>query len=113
MSLLQKPKILKSLLESDSNKLINWLSINQMQANPDKFQAIALGKAFHEVFNSFKIGSADTCIRCEDQVKLLGADIQVMLNFDKQVTNILCRNSAKHFIKIKQIFYYCNQNCDI
>ena len=31
-------------LEVDSLKLVNWFSINLMKANPDKFQAIAIGK---------------------------------------------------------------------
>jgi hypothetical protein len=36
--------LLISTLESDSNHLIEWFKINQMQANPDKFQALAVGK---------------------------------------------------------------------
>ena len=31
-------------LENDSMELINWFSLNLMKANPDKFQAIAIGK---------------------------------------------------------------------
>lgn len=31
------------ILEKDSLKLIDWFSINQMEANPDKFQAMAIG----------------------------------------------------------------------
>ena len=31
-------------LEAASLKLINWFSINLIKANPDKFQAIAIGK---------------------------------------------------------------------
>jgi hypothetical protein len=33
-----------STLEDDSTTLINWFSINKMKANPEKFQAIAIGK---------------------------------------------------------------------
>jgi hypothetical protein len=29
--------VLTSVLESESNVLINWLKVNKMQANPDKF----------------------------------------------------------------------------
>ena len=36
--------VLKSVLERDSEKLIEWFSFNNMKANPDKFQAICLGK---------------------------------------------------------------------
>jgi hypothetical protein len=30
-------------LEEESKILINWFSINKMKANPEKFQAIAVG----------------------------------------------------------------------
>jgi hypothetical protein len=31
-------------LEEDSLNLIDWFTSNQMKANPDKYQAIAIGK---------------------------------------------------------------------
>ena len=31
-------------LESDSLKMLDWFANNLMQANPDKFQALAIGK---------------------------------------------------------------------
>jgi hypothetical protein len=40
--------LLISTLESDSNHLIEWLKINKMQANPDKFQVLAVGKKTYE-----------------------------------------------------------------
>jgi hypothetical protein len=33
-----------NVLEKESSILIKWLNINCRQANPDKFQAIAVGK---------------------------------------------------------------------
>jgi hypothetical protein len=36
--------VLKTSLETDSKSLINWFHLNKMKANPDKFQAIAIGK---------------------------------------------------------------------
>jgi hypothetical protein len=36
--------VLTSVLESESNVLINWFKVNKMQANPDKFQVLAIGK---------------------------------------------------------------------
>ena len=32
-----------STLKIDSNQLIEWFRINKMQANPDKFQFLAVG----------------------------------------------------------------------
>ena len=48
-----------------------------MQANPDKFQAIALGKKSHETLTEFNIDNNN--IKCEDSVKLLGINIDFML----------------------------------
>ena len=36
--------VLTSVLESESNVLINWFNVNKMQANPDKFHVLAVGK---------------------------------------------------------------------
>jgi hypothetical protein len=36
--------ILINVLEKESSILIKWLNINYRQANPDTFQAIAVGK---------------------------------------------------------------------
>ena len=33
-----------SKLESDSQKMLDWFANNLMQANPDKFQALAISK---------------------------------------------------------------------
>ena len=43
-----KIDILKNTLENKSKILINWFNINKMQANPDKFQVIAVGKMTNE-----------------------------------------------------------------
>ena len=39
-----KATIWITVLEIDSLTLIDWFTENQMKANPDKFQAIAIGK---------------------------------------------------------------------
>jgi hypothetical protein len=47
--------VLTSDLESESNVLINWLKVNKMQAKPDKFQVLAVGKKNFDLhFVNFK-----------------------------------------------------------
>jgi hypothetical protein len=82
---------LKNTLENESKILINWFNINKMQANPDKFQAIAVGKITNEHLKEFQIDNVT--IKCEDCVKLLGVDIDFLLNFDIQVTR-MCKKAA-------------------
>ena len=71
--------------------MIEWFDGNQMQANPGKFQAIAVGQKSSSVINEFNI--AGTKIKCEDQVKLLGIEIDFLLNFDAQIS-IICKKSG-------------------
>ena len=62
-----------SYAEKESSILIEWFNINCMQANPDKFQAIAVGKKTYAKEPVFNIESAN--ISCDEVVKLLGIDI--------------------------------------
>ena len=47
---------LKSVLEQESQILISWFVQNLMKANPDKLQAICIGKKTHDNIESFQIG---------------------------------------------------------
>ena len=46
---------LKSVLEQESQILISWFDQNLMKANPDKFQAICIGKKTHDILSLFKL----------------------------------------------------------
>ena len=59
-------------------------AVNQMKANPGKFQAIAVGK--HSCFNL-----ADNIVKCEDSVKLLGVTIDSKLDFDEHIISNVCK----------------------
>ena len=54
-----------------------------MKANPDKFQAICLGKTANSTIQSFNI--CDTEIKCESNVNLLGVNIDFLLKFDDHI----------------------------
>lgn len=59
-----------------------------MQANPDKFQAIMLGKSGFENCKSLVYR------RSEDSVILLGVTFDYMLNFDQHISST-CRKAAR------------------
>ncbi len=80
---------LTNVLESESKVLIEWFDFNCMQANPDKFQAIAVGKKTADRSPAFNIG--EVTISCDEVVKLLGVDIDLQFN--------LIITSLKHFKK--------------
>ena len=56
--------ILKKTLEKDGLTLINWFDSNQMQANPDKFQVVAVGVKSFEQVKHFTLTGVD--IPCEE-----------------------------------------------
>jgi hypothetical protein len=66
-----------TVLERDSLTLIDWFTENQMKANPDKFQAIAIGKKTKNENISFNLNG--NIIKCEDEIKLLGVTIDCVL----------------------------------
>jgi hypothetical protein len=79
-------------LEAESLKLINWFSINLIKANPDKFQAIAIGKNTNKYNLTFSLNGNN--ITCEDNVKLLGVTIYSNLNFNNHISEI-CKKKKK------------------
>jgi hypothetical protein len=82
---------LTNVLEEESKVLITWINDKQMQANPDKFQVIAVGKKTHDETISFNLDG--NIIKCDDEVKLLGVTFDFMLNFNSHISNI-CKKAS-------------------
>ena len=75
------PLVCKNVFTNDSLTLVKWFSDNQMQANPDKFQGIAIGQKSKKENLTFNLGG-DCIINCDEEVKLLGETIDFKLKFD-------------------------------
>ena len=90
--------IRKSVLEQESNNLVIWFFNNFMNANPDKFQVIFVGKNAHDSIEPFLIGQAN--IKCEENVTLLGINIDFRLRFDNYVSYI-CKKASKQLAVLK------------
>jgi hypothetical protein len=98
--------VLISTLERECHSLINWFRENGMQANPDKFQAIALGK---RTFAQNPIFSIDlVTISCHEVVKLLGIEIDYQLKFDSHIKT-LCRKASQQLNVLKRIGSYLSK----
>ena len=63
-----------------------------MKANPDKFQAICISKKSHDKIDSFQVGQ--TNIKCDDNVTILGINMEFMLKFDTHVSEI-CKKTSQ------------------
>jgi hypothetical protein len=53
-------------LEEDGKSLISWFSSNKMQANTEKFQAIAIGNKTHKQNIAFNLNGNN--IKCDEEV---------------------------------------------
>ena len=96
-----------SKLESDSQKMLDWFANNLMQANPDKFQALAIGKKTFKEQICFDLKGSK--IKREEHVKLLGVTIDYELNFDKHISEICKKQSARQLNVLKRIGRYLNK----
>ena len=87
-------------LEEQSAILIKWFTENHMQANPDKFQAISIGRKTHEKNLSFMLQGNK--IDCEEEVKLLGVTFDFKLTFNSHVSHI-CKKASQQLNVLKRI----------
>ena len=95
-------------LEAEGMALVDWFAANQMEANPDKCQGIAVGKKAYTLKPTFNILGAD--IECTDDVKLLGVTIDYQMNFDKNISNLF-KKAARQINVLRRIGKYLTVNC--
>ena len=77
-----------------------------MQANPDKFQVLAVGKKTYNKNLCIHIQNSD--LSCESTVKFLGKDIAYQLNFDNHIGNI-CRKASQQLNILSRLGSYLNK----
>jgi hypothetical protein len=77
-----------------------------MKANPDKFQAIAIGKKTNKHNLTFNLNGNN--ITCEDNVKLLGVTIDSDLNFNNHISEIW-KQASRQLNILKRIGKYLNR----
>ena len=80
-------------LEKESAILIDWFANNKMKANPDKFQAIAIGNKSKN--GDIKFNLDENEILCENEVKLLGVTIDYQLKFNTHISAICKERKRK------------------
>jgi hypothetical protein len=99
---------MKQTLESEGSILVDWFTNNQMEANPGKFQGLAVGKKTHNKTPTFSIQGAN--IECTNDVKLLGVTLDYLLNFDVHISN-LCKKAARQINVLRRIGKHIPTNC--
>ena len=101
------PQLL-NILECQSDNAIKWFTENGMIVNPDKFHAIIINKCGrHKQLHELRIGGE--IITSEENVNLLGIDIDNKLNFNKHI-NAFCKKAAGQLNGICRINKYIGEN---
>ena len=96
--------VLTSVLES--NVLINWFKVNKMQASPDKFHALAVGKKIFD--KNLKICIQNSTLSFDETVEFLGIEIDYQLNFDIHISSI-CRKASQQLNILKRLGPYLDR----
>jgi hypothetical protein len=77
-----------------------------MQANPEKFQVLAVRKKTFD--KNLKIWIQNSTLSCEETVKLLGIEIDYQLNFDIHISSI-CRKVSQQLNILKRVGPYLDR----
>ena len=81
------PAALHLTVQNELDNAVHWCKINGLRANPEKFQEMILRETKRTY--SFKVG--DTEMKKNDQINLLGVNLDSKLTFSKHVSDIFDR----------------------
>ena len=87
------PDLIKSL-ENESNNAIDWFGINNMFANPEKFQAIIFNRRPKDD-NTYSLNFNDKEIKTSPNVVLLGICIDNNLKFKKHIDQLVKKSGGQ------------------
>ncbi len=100
--------VVRSRLENVSNIAITWFNDNHMQANAAKFQ-VAIFSRDRNV-NSLSLNIQGHELQSQDNVKLLGVNIDRTLTFHFHVSEI-CKKAAQQLNSITRFSKMINEEC--
>ena len=92
--------VLVKSLEKERAILIDWFANNNMKANPNKFQAIAIGNKSTNGNIKFYLDGNE--ILCENEVKFLVVTIDCQLKFNTHISEI-CTKASRQLNVLKRI----------
>ena len=83
----------------------DWFANNNMQANPNKFQAIILNPNHKNANESHTLTFQDSVITTSHSVEILGVSIDDRLKFDLHINN-LCKKAARQINALRRISHF-------
>ena len=100
---------LRIVIENDAIRAFTWFDANNMDANPDKFQLIAMNRKGTIDLSVFISGNI---ISSSNSMKVLGVDLDTKLSFNKHVSNI-CGKASAQINVLKRLSRYLNESSRI
>ena len=112
-------------LENESNTAVDWLKLNEMIVNPNKFQLLISAKSNTKNLVGTPVNIKGKTILSTDSIKFLGINIDIELKFNEYIGS-LCKNAGQQLnslyrlnkclnFKSKKVlvksFIYSNFNC--
>ena len=97
---------LLNILEKESETAIKRFKQNQMIVNPDKFQAMVLGR--HKQKEKINLNIDEAEIKGQNSVTLLRVEIDNELNFNNHISNI-CKKAGNKINAISRIQSFLGQ----
>ena len=97
---------LLEILEKESKTAIKWFKQNEMIGNPDKVQAMVLGRHIPKETIDLNINGEE--IKGQNWVTLLGIEIENELNFHNHISNFY-KNAGNEINAISRIQSFLGQ----
>ena len=95
-----------SNLKTDCNNIMEWFSVNDLQANPSKFQFMLLSSSNIDNSN-ISLCIDDITLKPEPHAKILGVFLDDKLSFSQHVS-ISCTKAARQLNALARISRYLN-----
>ena len=99
-------EVLCEVLRLDTNNAISWFEQNYMDANPNKFQGIILGK---DVPQSIALTAQDYEIPLSNHLKVLGVTLDDKLKFDIHIDSI-CLSASRQINALKRLSKFLDES---
>ena len=92
---------IKSVLERDIQKMLDWFKNNSLQANPSKFQSMLLKNKTVNA-EDFNIIVDNDILNLTDDMTVLGINIDNKLNFNSHVSS-MCNKAGRQLNVLQRL----------
>ena len=98
---------LVALLENESNTAVDWLKLNEIIVNPNKFQLLISAKSNTKNLVGTPVNIKGKTILSTDSIKFLRINIDIELKFNEHIGS-LCKNAGQQLNSLYRLNKYLN-----